>query len=501
MSKITDLRREATEAVRTRRFDAAVKLYERICGLDGSNPGYRNELGDVHIKMGDIPSGVSNFEKAIELYMAVGLTNNAVAVHKKILRFDPDRLESHWGLGEIRRRQGLDTEASSSFLDFLAQADKINPAAREVFLDRCSILIENMADDLQILSTLEKLYERLDMPGERARVLICKAKLAHESGEVQVASHYLSRAKELAGDLSNVPEYAALEQQLGPELMAASTRRPAESRPAEASGPAAPRERAPQPPLADVESGSASEATTGDHADEPSPDPQEPPHLELELDGETHESQAPAPPEPEIDEPKPVERTSGVVAQLAADPPKSAPVPAAKSDSSAGNFNLLDAILADDGNVDLGRDEQEQVDTIVQDLEGQMGSEVAPDDYKGQYDLGLVFMDMALYPQAVEAFERAAMSDPIRLKALEMKGTCLRRMGRLDEALGSFREGLKVAGHPARHYLGLLYEVGSCLEEQGHASEALDYYGRVVALDAGFLDIQQRLTRVQATRR
>jgi len=107
VSKITDLRRKATEASRTRDWDSAVKLYERICDLEGSNAGYRNELGDVFAKMGDVPQAIVHYNKAVELYNAVGLNNNAVAVLKKILRYDPQNMDSYWMLGETRRKQGL----------------------------------------------------------------------------------------------------------------------------------------------------------------------------------------------------------------------------------------------------------------------------------------------------------------------------------------------------------------------------------------------------------
>jgi tetratricopeptide (TPR) repeat protein len=530
VSKITELRREATEAIRARHFEGATKLYERICGLDGSNPGYRNELGDIFVKMGNVPSAVENFEKAIELYMAVGLTNNAVAVHKKILRFDPDRLDSHWGLADIRRRQGLDTEASASFLEFLERADGIQERDRDVFLDRCALLIENMPDDLQILSKLEEIYQKWGLAEERARILICKARLAHASGESGVAEHYIARARELVARLDSIPEYADLpaaahgRHEGGATPAAAPAHAPA---PAYASGPAVAQPAAyaptrgaggahisaPAPAPATAHAHVATHAPPPGAADAPTASSRSVPEiaghdLNFELDLDTRDESGAAP-TPSVQLTQELVHQVGTAARQGAPSsaaetasPQRAPAPAAGTPRpEGGGFNLLDEILADgDRGLDLNHTDQQQVHAIVRDLQGQVGSEVAPDDYKGQYDLGLVYMDMALYEQAIAAFDLAAAGDDGRLKALEMKGVCLRRMGRLDDALATYREGLRVAGLPARFYLGLLYEVGNCLEELGRFDEALDYYGRVAALDAGFLDVQKRLTRLQVPR-
>ncbi len=167
----------------------------------------------------------------------------------------------------------------------------------------------------------------------------------------------------------------------------------------------------------------------------------------------------------------------------------------AESQPEGGGMDLLDEILADSG-FDVGRDQQSQVDTIAQEMQGQIGNSVAADDYPGQYEMGIVYMDMGLYEQAMLAFEVAMGGEEQRIPALEMKGTCMLRLERPADAMDVFREGLAIGGHSREAYIGLLYGVGVCHEMSGEFDEARDYYIRVTDVDENFLDVSERLERL-----
>ena len=453
MSKITDLRRKATEAGRSRKWDEAIRLYERICDLEGSNAGYRNELGDIYAKMGDIPQAIFHFEKAVELYNAVGLSNNAVAVLKKILRYEPNHMESLWKLGETRRRQGLGAEASTHYLQFLDCSAEISDSIRERFLDRCAILLEVLPGDLDILGRLDQLYEAWSMPAERARIFICKAVVAREAGEEDIVQRYVERAQSMVDSLELIPEYGQL---FGEDSSSDGVSSP---------------ENAVQEQEEEFAEEVESKVVEIEIDEDSSFDPKE---FSLDLDFD-------------------VPGESGNIDPFKAD------VSSEESSDSPGDtdpvstgINLLEEILAE-GDVDLQVSEQDQVDTIRQDLEGQMGSEVEDHDHQGHYDLGLVYMDMGMIEQAIPSFGKAAVGEETRLKALEMKGSCLRKLGRLEEALDAYREGLAFTGRRPLDYLGLIYEIGVCLEAMGRTGESIEYFKRAASLDENFLDVRQRL--------
>jgi tetratricopeptide (TPR) repeat protein len=176
-------------------------------------------------------------------------------------------------------------------------------------------------------------------------------------------------------------------------------------------------------------------------------------------------------------------------------PAEAAPVSAEIETTSSGvneSVNLLEEILADEGLVTNQRS-NEQVETIGQDIGTQMGGDVEPEDYHGHYDLGLVYMDMGMYEQALPSFAQAAQGEQTRLKAMEMAGNCLRKLERHEEALVAYRKGLAMTGLPPRQYLGLLYEVASCLEALGQSADALESYERVAYLQENFLDVNERM--------
>ncbi|RKZ12141.1 hypothetical protein DRQ53_15170, partial [bacterium] len=215
MSKVNDLRRKATEAVRGREYDRAIDLMGKLCDLDPSNGTPRNELGDLYLKTSNTPNALDCFSLSARLYSEFGLTNNAVAVFKKILRHDPNHLDSIWGLAEIRREQGIDAEASCGFLEFLSRVEQVPEAGREGFFTRTLELIETMGDDLEILSCLEQIYESCGRSDDGAKVMIAKARQAHIEGEFEVRDRYIDHGRKTCEIFDSLPAYHDYLEEVG----------------------------------------------------------------------------------------------------------------------------------------------------------------------------------------------------------------------------------------------------------------------------------------------
>lgn len=77
-----------------------------------------NRVGDIQTRLGQIDGAVEKYEKAIEMYMAAELPNNAIAICKKVLRNLPDRSIFFLRMGQIRGRQGFLTDARQNFLAY-----------------------------------------------------------------------------------------------------------------------------------------------------------------------------------------------------------------------------------------------------------------------------------------------------------------------------------------------------------------------------------------------
>ena len=512
MSKTHELRKKALEAVRDRDWDRAVKLYERICDADAGNGSPRNELGDIYLKVGDVENAIAQFQEAARLYQEYGLTNNAVAVHKKILRHDPNHLHSLWVLGDIRLAQGLEAEASTSFMDFLARAENVPEQDRDAFVSRGLQLLEKLGDDPEILSRLDAVFASYNRGQERAQVLCAKARLAHEAGEYEVREKYFEHARAAFPHLDALPDYVQLRGLIDglPEAIEADEPDAGTTVLDDsidfgitdddlsieaASGGAA---RVDMDTL-DIDLGFDFDETelsgAVSRASGPTPAAQREPYVEPEP--LTQEIPI-VPPDPEPEpEPEPVaESAAEPLAETSFDATASGAQTSADA-PTVQTVDLLSEILADD-RFDMKGAEQQQLATIEQEMRGQLGSQVGEGDHRGQYDLGIVYMDMGLFEQAAEAFARAGESDEDRIRALEMQGTCLLKLDRSVDAMIIFQTGLAVPGYPGRSYLGLLYGVGVCHEVQGSADEAIDYLERVAAVDERFLDVADRLQRLRS---
>lgn len=156
-----------------------------------------------------------------------------------------------------------------------------------------------------------------------------------------------------------------------------------------------------------------------------------------------------------------------------------------------GTVNLLDEILAEEGEDILRSSDTEQVSTIASEIGRNLQADEAADP-ASQYQQGLVYLEMGLHDQAALAFSAAAEDAEHALQAREMWGIALRREGRLDEALTVLEAGLAASGGDASA-LGLRYQAGRILEDLGRGDEAQEHYRRVHAVDAGFADVARRL--------
>jgi tetratricopeptide (TPR) repeat protein len=485
LSKINELRKKAVEAARKRDWSGAVKLYERVCEIDTNNPGFRVELGDIFIKLGQVDQALLAFEKAAEAYRTIGLHNNAIAVYKKILRLDAKNLDALWGLGEVKEQQGLEADAAAHYVDFLARHQDVSTSVRQAFVNRCLLLIERYDDDLQMLSRIEKIFERWHLGEDHARVLIQKARLARSDGQDELIEKYVARAREVFEELDLLDDYVQLRREMQGEA-------PAEDE-VEVPEPIVPEVELPEAAIEVPESRSRSaELDLGFDldpgldfgsremaADPPRPKPEPAASADVRIEPTRLQAPSATPPAP-----APQRRASDA-------PP---PAPAAPP----SNADLLDALLSD-SRFDVRADESGQVETIEADVGAQIAGQIAADDFQGQYDVAIVYLDMGLYESAIDAFERAARGAEQRLKALEMRGNALRQLGRNADALAAYQEGLHTLGHPARAYLGLLYETGACLVELGQIDDALHHFEQAAAIDAEFLDVRERVRQLSAT--
>ena len=111
----------------------------------------------------------------------------------------------------------------------------------------------------------------------------------------------------------------------------------------------------------------------------------------------------------------------------------------------------------------------------------------------GLYKEGLGLKQAGLYREALKKFEAAKCDSAYRFKASAQQGFCLRELGKLDDAVVSFRQALASNGAKATDILHVRYVLALTLDRIGHSTEASDQYRVIHEADPTYRDIASRI--------
>jgi tetratricopeptide (TPR) repeat protein len=108
----------------------AIEVYQRVLQAFESGEeaapdlALYNKVGDLHLKVGDIPAAVRSYERAVELYSEQGFSNNAIAVCGKILRYDPHRTRTYIQLARLHAKKNMAGEAKKNLIEYLERMNR-----------------------------------------------------------------------------------------------------------------------------------------------------------------------------------------------------------------------------------------------------------------------------------------------------------------------------------------------------------------------------------------
>ncbi len=109
---------------------------------------------------------------------------------------------------------------------------------------------------------------------------------------------------------------------------------------------------------------------------------------------------------------------------------------------------------------------------IIREFQDGIDSAVSKDDYCTHYDLGIAYMEMGLYREAIVEFEQVLNSPDFRMKAREMLGRCCLLLERYDEAEDNFRKGLSITTGDMRSAVGFHLAIADVYEATGRITQA-----------------------------
>jgi len=157
-----------------------------------------NRIGDLQVRVGDVEGAITSYQEAIDLYIAAGLPNNAIALCRKIVRTNPRSPEPYIRMGRIRAGQGLFVDARQNFLTYaelMEAAGETDEALRAL-----EEFVQVAEDDVETREFLAAQLVSRERQEDAARYLEEAYRILVRSGEESRADGVLESLRKLVPD-------------------------------------------------------------------------------------------------------------------------------------------------------------------------------------------------------------------------------------------------------------------------------------------------------------
>ena len=144
-------------------------------------------------------------------------------------------------------------------------------------------------------------------------------------------------------------------------------------------------------------------------------------------------------------------------------------------------------------------EEMQTIEGLVSQFRREVFESIGEGDFRSRYDLGVAYKGMGLYQEATEEFEIAAKDPDLKLKAMEMLGSCFMERGKTDDAMRILHDGLHVTNRPRLEYFGLHFLLGQCYEKKRNIKEALQHYIDAYQIDKTVPELTLKINHLKKT--
>jgi tetratricopeptide (TPR) repeat protein len=135
----------------------------------------------------------------------------------------------------------------------------------------------------------------------------------------------------------------------------------------------------------------------------------------------------------------------------------------------------------------------QSVDELFNAFREGVEQQVKGDDYDTHYNLGIAYKEMMLLEPAMEEFKKAMLDPERTLECCSMLSICELAQGNLETASEWLRKGIEAPGFPPEDAIGLRYDLGDVLVQQGKKEEAIEQFQLVSEIEPDYREVAQRL--------
>ena len=141
---------------------------------------------------------------------------------------------------------------------------------------------------------------------------------------------------------------------------------------------------------------------------------------------------------------------------------------------------------------------EESLEEVFAKFREQVEQQVADEDFRTHYDLGIAYKEMGLVAEAIDEFGIALGSPDLARDASTMLAMCHRERQEIGEAVRYYRQALDATDGDAAITNGLRYDLADTLLEEGDREGALDMFRDVMAANPGFRDVRDRVAEIES---
>jgi tetratricopeptide (TPR) repeat protein len=118
-----------------------------------------------------------------------------------------------------------------------------------------------------------------------------------------------------------------------------------------------------------------------------------------------------------------------------------------------------------------------------------------PNDLLYRFDLGVLYMKIGNIAGAIEQFQKAVGQPQRRVASLNFLGQCFEHEGLHDLAIDQYLKAQEELPMMDGLKKEITYNLGNCYDQMGDTEKAIAEFKKIAAVDFGFKDVRQRITR------
>lgn len=145
----------------------------------------------------------------------------------------------------------------------------------------------------------------------------------------------------------------------------------------------------------------------------------------------------------------------------------------------------------------VGKGGEVSIEDLFREFQRGVAEQIQEQDYDTHFNLGLAYREMGLLDEAIGEFQLALHSPQLFIEGASMIAACYMEKGLPEQAAEWYARGLTAPGLSPETVLGLRYELGRAQEAAGRNAEALGNFTEVLAVNPGFRDVVNRVSRLR----